>query len=121
MIPSLRHALSETFLTNVDGGVKGPQETVPKPGSYRLNQYLFRVNVSDKTRATIIPAGSVGMVKSNALEAQYGVCRRQVAAAAQETAHPRRSLVPLVPKGRIGIWSSRCSPAPTISTAEPTT
>lgn len=99
---------AETFLTN--GGVKGPQETVLKPGSYRLNKYLFRVNVSDRTRATVIPAGSVGVVKSNALKPNTVCVEEKVAAAAQGTRIEGALTVPLVPRGCIGIWKEPLLP-----------
>jgi len=41
---------------------------VLKPGSYRLNRYLFDVKVDQNTAATIIPTGQVGVVKSNVQE-----------------------------------------------------
>lgn len=99
---------AETFLTA--GGVKGPQETVLKPGSYRLNQYLFRITVSDKTRATVIPAGSVGVVKSNALKPGTVCVEEKVAAAAQGARIEGALSVPLVPKGCIGIWKEPLLP-----------
>ena len=34
---------AEAFLTQ--GGFRGPQETVLKPGAYRLNRYLFDVRI----------------------------------------------------------------------------
>lgn len=99
---------AETFLAS--GGFKGPQETVLKPGSYRLNQYLFRVTVSEKTRATVIPAGSVGVVKSNVLKPGT-VCREEKVAAAAQGAQVQGALsVPLVPKGCIGIWKEPLLP-----------
>jgi hypothetical protein len=44
-------------------GQRGPQLTVLKPGTYRLNRYLF--DVGDPALATEIHAGFVGVVKSN--------------------------------------------------------
>lgn len=99
---------AETFLAN--GGIKGPQETMLKPGSYRLNQYLFRINVSDKTRATIIPAGSVGVVKSNVMKPDTVCVEEKVAAAAQGARIEGALTVPLVPKGCIGIWKEPLLP-----------
>lgn len=52
---------AEYFLKN--GGQKGAQLSVLKPGKYRLNHYLFTVNT--KTPVVDIPAGHVGVVKSN--------------------------------------------------------
>jgi len=48
------------FLTN--DGQKGSQTTVLTPGKYRLNHFLWRVELGD---ATDIPKGFVGVVKSN--------------------------------------------------------
>jgi len=44
-------------------GQRGPQLTVLKPGTYRLNRYLF--DVGDPVPATEVHAGFVGVVKSN--------------------------------------------------------
>ncbi len=52
---------AEYFLKN--GGQKGSQLTVLKPGKYRINNYLFTVDA--KTPVKDIPAGYVGVVKSN--------------------------------------------------------
>lgn len=99
---------AETFLTS--GGFKGPQETVLKPGSYRINNYLFRVRVAEGTRATIIPAGSVGVVKSNTMKPNTVCIEEKVAAAAQGAQIQGALSVPLVPKGCIGIWKEPLFP-----------
>ncbi|OHB48861.1 MAG: hypothetical protein A2Y10_06310 [Planctomycetes bacterium GWF2_41_51] len=52
---------AEYFLKN--RGQKGPQLTVLKPGKYRINRYLFKVDA--RTPVKDIPAGYVGVVKSN--------------------------------------------------------
>ena len=99
---------AEFFLKN--GGFRGPQETVLKPGSYRLNQYLFKATVTDKTRATLIPAGSVGVVKSN-VSRQGALCFEEKVAAAAKGAQIAGALsVPLVPKGCVGIWKEPLLP-----------
>ncbi|MEN6383955.1 MAG: SPFH domain-containing protein [Phycisphaerales bacterium] len=56
---------AEYFLKN--GGQKGPQLSVLKPGKYRLNHYLFTVDA--RTAVKDIPAGFVGVVKSNVQQA----------------------------------------------------
>lgn len=91
-----------SFLTK--GGYRGPQETVLKPGSYRINRYLFNITSSpDETPATIIPAGSVGVVKSNV--SQPGAhCVEQEVKAAEARGIEGALSVPLVPKGCVGIW-----------------
>jgi SPFH domain / Band 7 family len=93
---------AERFLTS-GNYFRGPQETVLKPGNYRLNQYLFKVNVSEETRATIIPAGHVGVVKSNV--ALPGVqCVETEVKPDDAGSLPGAVSVPLVPKGCVGIW-----------------
>ena len=91
----------ETFLTK--GGYRGAQETVLKPGNYRVNRYLFDVTSNDKTVATIIPAGSVGVVKSNS--SQPGkLCREEMVKASAAQGAGDALTVPLVPVGCIGLW-----------------
>lgn len=99
---------AEYFLRN--GGVKGPQLTVLTPGRYRLNRYLFEITTAEVNHeATIIPAGRVGVVKSNVtalgqecheidISEHYGF---EVTGALS---------VPLVPKNCIGIWSEPLYP-----------
>ena len=69
-----RHTMSEmldatTFLT--EGGQKGPQTSVLPPGTYRLNPFLWNVNVASM-KVTEVPAGSVAVVKSNDYAGQPG-------------------------------------------------
>ena len=92
---------AETFLTS--GGYRGPQETVLKPGSYRINRYLYKVTASDQTLATIIPAGHVGVVKSNVRQPDAR-CVEQEVTAAEAGALAGALSVPLVPQGCVGIW-----------------
>ena len=47
----------EAFLHN--GGQKGPQCDIIPPGTYRINTYLFRVEITD---ATVISQGQIGIV-----------------------------------------------------------
>ncbi len=91
---------AESFLSS-EIGYRGPQETVLKPGQYRLNRYLFYVQVRDR-KATIIPAGHVGVVKSN-VAAPGARCFEQEVKAS-DGAIPGALSVPLVPRGCIGIW-----------------
>lgn len=92
-----------TFLTK--GGIRGPQETVLKPGSYRLNRYLFNIEVTKGTRATIIPAGHVGVVKSNVSNAGKDCSKQEVKAISSGALS-----VPLVERGCIGIWKEPLLP-----------
>lgn len=104
---------AKTFLEN--NGFRGPQETVLEPATYRLNRYLFDVKFGtdpdednsdgDNTRATIIPVGFVGVVKSNI--GNKPVCREEKA----QTAYEEGALtVTLVPKGCVGIWNETLLP-----------
>lgn len=99
---------ASNFLTK--GGYRGPQETVLKPGSYRLNRYLFKVTSSPElTPATVIPAGSVGVVKSNV--AQPGAhCVEEEVKASEARGIEGALSVPLVPKGCVGIWRDALLP-----------
>lgn len=96
---------ADVFLTK--GGLRGPQETVLKPGQYRLNRYLFDVRLDENTNATVIPAGHVGVVKSNV--SQPGInCVEEEVSASQVS---REALsVPLVPRGCVGIWKDPLFP-----------
>ncbi|MEZ5925980.1 MAG: SPFH domain-containing protein [Hyphomicrobiaceae bacterium] len=99
---------AESFLTK--GGYRGPQETVLKPGSYRLNRYLFRVNSTPETTpATVIPAGSVGVVKSNVSQPGAHCVEEEVKAAEARGLEGALS-VPLVPTGCVGIWREALLP-----------
>jgi hypothetical protein len=96
---------AEIFLE--EGGIKGPQETVLKPGSYRINRYLFNVNISPETSATIVPAGHVGVVKSNVRRPDAQCVEEEVATT---DAVAGALSVPLVPEGCVGIWKTPLFP-----------
>ena len=81
---------AEYFLTD-GGGFKGPQTTVLKPGSYRINPLLFSI---DKVPATTIEKATVGVVKSNVGD------RPKAAEGAEDNVGLRR----LVAQGERGIW-----------------
>jgi len=103
-----------TFLTK--GGIKGPQLYVLTPGIYPLNTYLWDArteaasDTNSGTRATIIPAGSVGVVKSNVTDP--GIVCKQVEEKVDTTvAHDSNALSALlVPKGCTGIWNEVLTP-----------
>ncbi|NOZ41210.1 MAG: hypothetical protein GXP24_13440, partial [Planctomycetes bacterium] len=81
---------AEYFLTD-GGGYKGPQTTVLKPGSYRINPVLFSI---EQVPATSIEKATVGVVKSN-------VGDRPVTAEGDvDNVGQRR----LVAQGERGIW-----------------
>ncbi|CTQ42907.1 MULTISPECIES: SPFH domain-containing protein [Stappiaceae] len=96
---------ADSFLTK--GGLRGPQETVLKPGQYRLNRYLFDIRLDENTNATIIPAGHVGVVKSNVSQPGINCIEEEVSASSVS----REALtVPLVPRGCVGIWKDPLFP-----------
>ncbi|MDH5511009.1 MAG: SPFH domain-containing protein [Nitrospinota bacterium] len=92
----------ETFINGKEGippGQKGPQATVLKPGNYRINHYLFEVRTKgEQFRATNVPAGFVGVIKSNIAIRPQSECQPIVMA-------DRSLTVPLVPKGCRGVWN----------------
>ena len=81
-------------------GYRGPQETVLKPGRYRLNRYLWKIDLREN-QATVIPAGFVGVVKSNVRD-----LRTSCPAIGDDAPEPSPAdlRAPLVPRGCIGIW-----------------
>lgn len=90
---------AEYFLKN--GGQRGPQLTILPPGQYRLNRYLFQVKFHP---ATDIPAGFVGVIKSNIQETP----EFELADVPHELAGSMA--VPLVKKGSLGVWVDPLSP-----------
>jgi len=82
-------------------GTKGPQLTVIKPGTYRINRYLFQVSAG---AATDIPIGHVGVIKSNVGPKYTG---SPILPAGVE--HTNLS-VPIVPKGSRGVWDTVIEP-----------
>jgi hypothetical protein len=91
------------------GGYRGPQEAVLKPGRYRINRYLFDVRVGPQTVATVVPAGHVGVVKSNV--SQPGVnCVQEKVKASEARFESDALTVPLVPRGCVGIWREALLP-----------
>jgi hypothetical protein len=91
------------------GGYRGPQETVLKPGAYRLNRYLFDIRIDQETSATVIPTGQVGVVKSNVQ--QPGLNCKEEMVRVSEAQHDADALsVPLVPRGCIGLWKDPLLP-----------
>ncbi len=91
------------------GGFRGPQETVLKPGSYRLNRYLFDVRIDQDTAATIIPTGQVGVVKSNVQQPGLN-CKEEMVRVSQAQHDAEALSVPLVPRGCIGLWKEPLLP-----------
>lgn len=89
------------FLEN--GGQKGPQYNILRPGKYRLNPYLFRIN---RLLATDVPTGHVAVIRSN-VRTTEDACpdpSKSVGLADQSVA------LPLVPKGCVGVWEESIPP-----------
>ena len=82
---------TEFFLRN--GGKKGPQYNVLKPGKYAINSHLFDVQLGN---ATVINAGHVGVVTSKVGKIYSDIKREAVNG---------EIVASLVPKGYIGVWS----------------
>jgi len=82
-------------------GQKGPQLAVLRPGQYRINRYLFDIT---EGKSTDIPAGFVGVVKSNVGDEYTG-------SPILPTGVKSSSLsVPIVPKGHQGVWADVLKP-----------
>jgi hypothetical protein len=82
-------------------GFKGPQLTVLPPGQYRINRYLFEIFQGS---STAIPAGSVGVVKSNVGQTYTGP------PILPEGVKTTDLSVPIVPKGHRGVWKDVLDP-----------
>ncbi len=99
------------FLKN--GGQRGPQASVLTPGRYRLNRYLWDVDIAD---AVQVPAGFVGVIKSNVYaDIDFGTLK----AAKPEKCEPLEAdnradgqhiQAPIVPVGCIGVWEKALQP-----------
>lgn len=102
---------AELFLTK--GGQRGPQLSILTPGRYRLNHYLWNVELID---AVEVPAGFVGVVKSNVHAAvDFGTLKAEKPAncATLDTEENRSEQhidAPVVPVGCIGVWSKALQP-----------
>lgn len=104
---------AETFLKN--GGQRCPQLTVLTPGKYRLNRYLWDVQTKP---AKEIPAGFVGVVKSNVhADIDFGTMKASkpedctvIKNAIQSGEELQRLDAPIVPVGCIGVWKDSLQP-----------
>ncbi len=84
---------AEYFLTQ--GGQKGPQLMVLKPGQYRINHYLYEITNQEPLD---VRAGEVAVVKSNINQSED--C--QTIASSEHT--------PLVKQGCAGVWQEVLGP-----------
>jgi hypothetical protein len=96
---------AEYFLMN--DGQKGPQLTVIRPGTYRINRYLFDIK---RYPALSVEAGHVAVIKSNVQE-RDDCPESDGLADEEEISQSGEALtVPLVPKGCIGVWEEPVLP-----------
>ena len=95
---------AEYFLKS--GGQKGPQLNVLKPGTYRINLYLFDVRAQ---KSLNVRAGEVAVVKSNVNE-HDGCPTATELAHKKEGGYGTALSVPLVPRGCIGVWDESLLP-----------
>lgn len=84
-------ATDAEYFLGEGGGYKGPQTSVLKPGSYRINPELFELEI---VPAITIEKATVGVVKSNVGSG----------ATDEEEAEQADSLRHLVARGERGIW-----------------
>ena len=105
---------AETFLRN--GGQRGPQLSVLPPGKYRINHYLWDVELRD---AKEIQAGFVGVVKSNVwADIDFGTLQAKKPASCEIIKRPdtsgasdvQRLAAPIVPVGCTGVWEKSLPP-----------
>lgn len=99
------------------GGQRGPQLTVLTPGKYRLNRYLWDIEEMD---AREIPAGFVGVVKSNVhADIDFGTLKAPKPGNCDVTRlepisfdgqRIQRIDAPIVPVGCIGVWKDSLQP-----------
>ncbi len=82
-------------------GTKGPQLTVIKPGTYRINRYLFDITAGD---ATDVPIGHVAVIKSNVGDEYTG--EPILPAGVEKT----NLSVPIVPENFRGVWAKVLTP-----------
>jgi hypothetical protein len=97
--------INDAALFLKSGGQRGPQANVLTPGRYRLNHYLWDVDIVD---AVQVPAGFVGVIKSNVhADVDFGTLK----AARPENCDAGQHIeAPIVPVGCIGVWEKSLQP-----------
>lgn len=96
-----------------DGGQRGAQLSVLTPGRYRLNRYLWDVAI---VNAVEVPAGYVGVVKSNVhASIDFGTLKADKPASCDPVQTDRGGSdqhidAPVVPVGCVGVWQRALQP-----------
>jgi hypothetical protein len=97
--------INDAALFLKSGGQRGPQANVLTPGRYRLNHYLWDVDIVD---AVQVPAGFVGVIKSNVhADVDFGTLK---AAKPENCDAGQHTEAPIVPVGCIGVWEKSLQP-----------
>ncbi len=100
----------ETFFANK--GQRGPQLTVLAPGTYVINNYLWKVEEQD---AKDVATGFVGVVKSNVwASVDFGTLRSTKPEKCDVIGNADKSEgrleAPIVPVGCVGVWKDSLQP-----------
>jgi len=103
ILPENRRSEIETMMLDPKyfiehGGKKGPQLNVLRPGEYKINKYMWKVEIVDATR---IPDGHVGVIISRVGKVPQNI---QVGAEGNTLA------TPVVDKGYMGVWKEPLKP-----------
>ncbi len=97
-----KRMLDATYFLTEGKGQKGPQETVLRPGRYRINRYLFNVEIKP---ALDVPTGHVAVIRSNIQTAEN--CPDVLNTTGESGA---MIATPTVPKGCIGVVNEPLPP-----------
>lgn len=94
--------LDATYFLTEGKGQKGPQSTVLRPGRYRINRYLFKVELKS---ALDVPTGHVAVIRSNVQTRDN--CPDAVTTDGKTG---EQVATPTVPKDCIGVWDEPLPP-----------
>lgn len=97
-----KQMLNATYFLTEGKGQKGPQETVLRPGRYRINRYLFNVEIKP---ALDVPTGHVAVIRSNVQTIEN--CPDVLNTTGETGA---MIATPTVPKGCIGVLNEPLPP-----------